>query len=88
MKPSRLILRDIVKTFELPTIQGDASAQKAVEKMLESSCYSLLVPRKNKNDAYGIVTKKDILSKVVAEGKDLKKFIVVPKKLANVVIQP
>jgi signal-transduction protein with cAMP-binding, CBS, and nucleotidyltransferase domain len=41
--------------------------------MLQKNCFTLLVPRKNKHDAYGIVTKKDIVSKVIAEGKDPKK---------------
>ncbi len=68
-----LILKDIVKTFEMPTIEGDATVLSAIQKMLEENKYSVLVPRKNKHDAYGIVTKKDIVSKVVAEGKDPKK---------------
>jgi len=73
MKVARLTLRDVVKTFELPTIGRTDNAKKAVEKMLETRCNHLLVPRQNKNDAYGIVTKKDILAKVVAEGKDISK---------------
>ena len=73
MKVASLTLRDIVKTFELPTISRSDTAKKAVEKMLETQCNHLLVPRQNKNDAYGIVTKKDVLAKVVAEGKDMSK---------------
>ncbi|HEX9908346.1 MAG TPA: CBS domain-containing protein [Thermoplasmata archaeon] len=73
MKTSPLILKDIVKTFELPTIESGASVQTAIDMMLEKNCFTLLVPRKGRSDAYGIITKKDILSKVIAEGKDLKK---------------
>jgi len=73
MKATKLTLRDIVKTFELPMIDRSETARKAVEKMLEANCTYLLVPRHSKSDAYGIVTKKDILAKVVAEGKDLAK---------------
>jgi len=73
MKVVSLTLRDVVKTFELPTIGRTETAKKAVEKMLETRCNHLLVPRKNKNDAYGIITKKDVLAKVVAEGKDMSK---------------
>jgi predicted transcriptional regulator len=73
MTNKTLTLRDVVKTFELPTIGRDESVLTAIDTMLEKNCYSLLVPRQNKNDAYGIVTKKDIVSKVVAEGKDLSK---------------
>ena len=70
MNKTPLILKDVVKTFEFPTIDRSASVAKAMDKMLELKKYSLLVPRKDKNDAYGIVTKKDVISKVIAEGKD------------------
>lgn len=73
MNATMLTLRDVVKTFELPTIDRMETAKKAVEIMLEKQCNHLLVPRHTKSDAYGIVTKKDLLSKVVAEGKDLSK---------------
>lgn len=68
-----LILKDIVKKFELPTIGGEATVHSAIQMMLEKSSYTLLVPRRNKNDAYGVVTKKDVISRVIAEGKDPKK---------------
>ena len=71
MKDGRLTLRDVVKTFELPTVGPQETAEDALRKMLETSCYCLLVPRRDRNDAYGVVTKKDILAKVVAEGKGL-----------------
>lgn len=68
-----LILKDVVKTFEFPTIQRDASVASAMKKMLDENKFTLLVPRRNKNDAYGIVTKKDIIVKVIAEGKNPSK---------------
>lgn len=71
-RPS-LILRDVVKTYELPTIDRNASVQNAISQMLAGNCYTLLVPRENKSDAYGILTKKDVITKVVAEGKDPSK---------------
>jgi predicted transcriptional regulator len=70
MSPTPLILKDVVKTFEFPMIERDASVSKAIQMMLDRNKYSLLVPRKDKSDAYGIVTKKDIISKTIAEGKD------------------
>lgn len=73
MTPTKLTLRDVVKTFELPTIARSESAEKAILRMVDENCGALLVPRKSKNDAYGIVTKKDILAKVVAQGKDVSK---------------
>lgn len=73
MASERLILRDIVKTFEMPTIDMNSTIKNAIERMIELNNYSLLVPRKNKNDAYGIITKKDIISKVLAEGENPSK---------------
>ncbi|UCE90850.1 MAG: CBS domain-containing protein [Methanobacteriota archaeon] len=70
MNVDRLSLRDVVKTFELPTVEPDASIMEAIDKMTEANCFTLLVPRRGKTDAYGILTKSDIVSKVIAEGKD------------------
>lgn len=70
MNRAPLILKDVVKTFEFPMIERGASAEKAMEMMLELGKYTLLVPRQGKNDAYGVITKKDVISKVIAEGKD------------------
>ena len=70
MEIGRLTLRDVVKTFELPTVSPDATVLEAMKKMLEAKCYTLIVPRGGKNDAYGIITKRDVISKVIAEGKD------------------
>lgn len=69
MTSNSLILKDVVKTFELPTIDRDATVSDAIKKMLDENRFTLLVPRRNKNDAYGVITKKDIITKVIAEGK-------------------
>jgi predicted transcriptional regulator len=69
MTGTSLILKDVVKTFELPMIDRDATISSAIKKMLDENRFTLLVPRRNKNDAYGIITKKDILTRVIAEGK-------------------
>jgi len=68
-----LILKDIVKTFEMPTVGRLETVHSAMKKMLEKNSYTLLVPRMNRTDAYGIITKKDVVSKVIAEGKDPRK---------------
>lgn len=65
-----LILKDVVKTFELATVQRDATVASAMKKMLDEGKYTLLVPRRTRNDAHGILTKKDIIVKVIAEGRD------------------
>ena len=69
MTGSSLILKDVVKTFELPTIDRDATISRAIKKMLDENRFTLLVPRRNSNDAYGVITKKDIITRVIAEGK-------------------
>jgi len=71
-----LILKDVVKTFELPTIPRDATAAAAMKKMLEEDKYTLLVPRRAKHDSYGVLTKKDIVVKVIAEGRNPAKVLV------------
>jgi len=68
-----LILRDVVKTWELLSIGPEETVHAAMQMMLDKNIFTLLVPRKDKHDAYGIITKKDIVSKVIAEGKDPKK---------------
>ncbi len=71
-----LILKDVVKTFEFPTIQRDATVASAIRKMLDENKFTLLVPRRARHDAYGILTKKDIIVKVIAEGRNPAKVLV------------
>ncbi len=73
MTTPSLVLKDVVKTWELQSIGPEQTAHAAMQKMLDENIFTLLVPRKDKHDAYGIITKRDILSKVIAEGKDPKK---------------
>lgn len=66
-------LRSIIKTFKMPIIKATAPVSEAIIEMIDNDVYALLVPRKDKHDAYGIVTKKDIIRKVIAGGKDPRK---------------
>jgi len=66
-------LRSIVKTFRMPSIDANAPVSEAILKMVDEDSYALLIPRSDTSDAFGIITKKDIIKKVVAEGKDPKK---------------
>jgi len=66
-------LRSIVKDFRMPSIDSQASVADAICKMVQKESYALLVPRKGIHDAYGIVTKRDIVYKVIAEDRDPKK---------------
>jgi len=50
------------------TIGGSATVSEALKKMRERKISSLLVERRNGGDAWGIVTKKDIVTKVIDPG--------------------
>ncbi len=57
-------------TTEVVTIDGMASAADAVKLMSEKGVRALIVDRRDKEDAYGIVTQRDIAYEVVAMGTD------------------
>ena len=50
------------------TINGSATVSEALKKMQQRKVSSLLVERRNGGDAWGIVTKKDIVTKVIDPG--------------------
>ena len=60
-----------VMTKEVVTIDGNATVAQAVKKMRDRKVSSLIVERRNVEDAYGIITRKDVVSKVVSPGKKL-----------------
>jgi signal-transduction protein with cAMP-binding, CBS, and nucleotidyltransferase domain len=66
-------LRSIVKDFRMPSIDAKSSVADAICNMVQKNAYALLVPRQGPHDAYGIVTKRDIVYKVIAEGMNPKK---------------
>jgi predicted transcriptional regulator len=63
-------LRSIVKDFRMPSIDAKSSVADAIRSMIQKETYALLVPRQGPHDAYGIVTKRDIIYKIIAEGID------------------
>jgi len=58
-----------VMTKEVITISGSASVAEAVRKMRERKVSSLIVERRSPDDAFGIITRKDVVTKVVSPGK-------------------
>lgn len=50
------------------TVSGSASVGEALKKMHKAKVSSLIVERRNPDDAYGIITKKDIVTKVIDPG--------------------
>jgi CBS domain-containing protein len=63
-----------IMTQEVATIRGSATVEDAVKLMKLKNLRSLVVDRRYEEDAYGLVTEKDITNKVVAYGKDPKQL--------------
>lgn len=51
-------------------IDGSVTAAEAIKKMLDKNVSSLIVDHREETDAYGIITRKDIVSKIIAHGKN------------------
>jgi len=68
-------------------IDGKKTVADAVRLMREKKVSSLIVNRRGVEDAFGIVTRKDVVSKVVDPGKDpaqVKVFEIMSKPLITV----
>ena len=50
------------------TIAGSATVSEALQKMRDKKVSSLIVERRDPQDAWGIITKKDIVTKVIDPG--------------------
>lgn len=54
-------------------IEADAAVMEALHLMREKGISSILVKPETSEDSYGIMTKRDVISKVVAKGEDPSK---------------
>lgn len=61
-----------IMTTDVVTIQGTATVAEAVALMKQKGVRSLIVERRNEDDAYGIIRQRDIVYKVVAKGLSLQ----------------
>ncbi|NCN64950.1 MAG: CBS domain-containing protein [Candidatus Altiarchaeum hamiconexum] len=61
-----------VMSKDVVYIDGNATVREAVKTMLEKKVSALIVNARNVDDAFGIVTRKDVVNKIVAQGKDPK----------------
>ncbi len=61
--------RDVMKT-NVPTIDGMATAREAVALMKEHRVSSLLVNKRHEDDAWGLVSVRDLISGVLIPGKN------------------
>ena len=65
MKVKDIMRRDIIK------INSDATVEDAIKKMFDENVTSLIVNSSDGKDIYGIITRKDIVNKVIAYNKDI-----------------
>ena len=61
-----------VMNKNVATIDGSETATSAIAMMRQKKVSSLVVNRRTHEDAWGIVTRKDIVGKIVDPGKDPK----------------
>jgi CBS domain-containing protein len=62
-----------VMSKNVVTIDGNATAAEAAKKMKETKLHGLIVERRNEDDAYGIISQRDIVYKVIGQGLDPNK---------------
>jgi len=73
-----------VMTRDVAFIDGAATAAEAIKIMRERRVSSLIVNRRTPDDAWGIITRKDVVNKVVDPGRDpdeVKVFEIMTKPL-------
>ncbi len=70
-------LRDIISRSVPTKIKSDATVADALVAMTEGKTDYVLVDRFDPNDAYGIVTRWDIVEKAIANGEDIAKTMAV-----------
>ncbi|GAH34607.1 unnamed protein product [marine sediment metagenome] len=59
-----------VMTKNVVYIEGNETVANAIELMKEKGISSLVVNRRDPEDTWGIMTRKDVISKVVSPGRD------------------
>lgn len=63
-------IRGIIKRQDLEMIDADCTAADAIAKMADRNVGSVIVRRSNPSEPYGILTRSDVLFKVIAPGMD------------------
>lgn len=70
LKDVRFATVDDVMSREVAFVDGKEAVSDAIKSMREQGVSSLVVNRRSHEDAWGIMTRKDVVSKVVDPGKD------------------
>jgi signal-transduction protein with cAMP-binding, CBS, and nucleotidyltransferase domain len=66
-------IRGIIKRQDIELIDGTCSVADVIAKISDRNVGSVIVRRRSRNEPYGIITRQDVLFKVVAEGLDPRK---------------
>jgi len=87
LKEVRFTKASDIMTKNVVYIDGSATAADAIKLMREKKVSSLIVNRREVYDAYGIVTRKDVVSKLVDPGRrptEVKVHEIMSKPLVTV----
>jgi len=87
LKGVRFATASTVMRRTVVTIDGKETVADAIRLMKDKKVSSLLVNRRGKDDAWGIVTRKDVVNKIVDPGKnpkEVKVFEIMTKPLLMV----
>lgn len=66
-------LRDILGKPPSVVLKADMTAQDAITAMVENRVRSVLIDREDAQDAYGIITTRDIINDIIANGLEPSK---------------
>lgn len=70
MSENRIVRARDVMLKQVPTIDGMATAREAAAMMKEHQVSSLLVDKRNEDDAWGLVSIQDLITEVLVPAKD------------------
>jgi CBS domain-containing protein len=87
LKGVRFATASMVMKKNVVLIDGKETVADAIKMMREKKVSSLLVNRRGKEDAWGILTRKDVVNKIVDPGKnpkEVKVFEIMTKPLLMV----
>jgi len=72
-----------IMTRKVMMVEDSVTVSEAVTKMMEEKISSLIVNRRSVDDAYGIVTRRDVVSKVIALGLNAEEI-----KVSDIMTKP
>lgn len=76
MAAKKIVKAGDVMTKNVIYIDGSETVAEAVKLMKAKKVSALIVKARNADDAFGIITRKDVVNKIVNPGKDQKKVLV------------